>query len=683
MWPYRDWVIKAFNRNLPFDQFVTWQLAGDLLPNATKEQRLATAFNRLHMQNEEGGIVEEEFRVAYVVDRVNTIGTAFLGPDVRVHAAATTTSTTRSRRRTSTRCSRSSRTSTSRGQTSYFTDADAGADAAALAPTSRTRSSPSCERRSRRRTKQLRPTRRAEAGEAFDDVAGSRAAKLPGMPGPGRGVQLRRRSRTDQVANAADPKQPGKAARGPEARRRQGRQGGRARRRERLHLPRRRPLHARRPVLAGLWLQTPAHAAAGRGRPPQPGPDRRRQPRVRAAARGRPRRVRPAPHVAGQLAEGRHEGRDRRSTTGRTSPSPTTARAGPRACGSTSTATPAELEVVRDGLYEGHHLRRRRAGPGDRLPLPRQRVQGRHGRRVPRLQPRADAAGGRPPRRAATISRRLGEPSERCDASATRCSTTSSPPRTSRRASWRSELHAPARRSRPSFVNPIPEVDGDAGDADAEAGVRPEARRLRRAGRAGDGRHAGRRCRRSRRTSRGTGSGWRGGCSTRDHPLTARVTVNRALAADVRPRHRRDERQLRHARARRRRTRSCSTGWPASSSTTCGWDVKRLLKTIALSATYRQSSQRDAGAARARPGQPAARPRPGAAADRRDAPRPGAVRQRAARREARRAERQAVPAGRAVGRRDGPAAVRPGQGRRTCTAAACTRSGSGPSRRRR
>ena len=79
MWPYRDWVIRAFNKNLPFDQFVTWQLAGDLLPDATKEQRLATAFNRLHMQNEEGGIVEEEFRVAYVVDRVNTFGTAFLG----------------------------------------------------------------------------------------------------------------------------------------------------------------------------------------------------------------------------------------------------------------------------------------------------------------------------------------------------------------------------------------------------------------------------------------------------------------------------------------------------------------------------------------------------------------------------------------------------------------------------
>ena len=79
MHAYRDWVIKAYNENLPFDQFATWQLAGDLLPNPTKQQRLATAFNRLHMQNEEGGIVEEEFRVAYVVDRVNTMGTAFLG----------------------------------------------------------------------------------------------------------------------------------------------------------------------------------------------------------------------------------------------------------------------------------------------------------------------------------------------------------------------------------------------------------------------------------------------------------------------------------------------------------------------------------------------------------------------------------------------------------------------------
>ena len=79
MWPWRDWVIRAFNQNLPYDQFLTWQLAGDCSLSATKDQRLATAFNRLHMQNEEGGVVEEEFRVAYVVDRVNTFGTAFLG----------------------------------------------------------------------------------------------------------------------------------------------------------------------------------------------------------------------------------------------------------------------------------------------------------------------------------------------------------------------------------------------------------------------------------------------------------------------------------------------------------------------------------------------------------------------------------------------------------------------------
>ncbi len=82
MWPYRDWVIKAFNENLPYDQFITWQLAGDLLPNATREQKLATAFNRNHSQNMEGGIVNEEFRVEYVADRTNTLGTAFLGMTV-------------------------------------------------------------------------------------------------------------------------------------------------------------------------------------------------------------------------------------------------------------------------------------------------------------------------------------------------------------------------------------------------------------------------------------------------------------------------------------------------------------------------------------------------------------------------------------------------------------------------
>ena len=62
MWPWRDWVIEAFNNNLPYDDFVTWQLAGDLLPNPTQGQVLATAFNRNHRQTEEGGSIEEEFR---------------------------------------------------------------------------------------------------------------------------------------------------------------------------------------------------------------------------------------------------------------------------------------------------------------------------------------------------------------------------------------------------------------------------------------------------------------------------------------------------------------------------------------------------------------------------------------------------------------------------------------------
>ena len=79
VWPWRDWVVEAYNENLPFDTFATWQLAGDLLPNATLNQRLATTFNRNHRQTNEGGSIEEEFRTEYVADRVNTMGAAFMG----------------------------------------------------------------------------------------------------------------------------------------------------------------------------------------------------------------------------------------------------------------------------------------------------------------------------------------------------------------------------------------------------------------------------------------------------------------------------------------------------------------------------------------------------------------------------------------------------------------------------
>ncbi len=77
-WPYRDWVIKSFNLNIPFDQFIIQQVAGDLLENPTRDQRLATTFNRIHRKTNEGGSVPEEFRQDGISDRVHTVGTAFM-----------------------------------------------------------------------------------------------------------------------------------------------------------------------------------------------------------------------------------------------------------------------------------------------------------------------------------------------------------------------------------------------------------------------------------------------------------------------------------------------------------------------------------------------------------------------------------------------------------------------------
>lgn len=81
--PWRDWVIRSFNRNMPYDKFVTWQLAGDLIPGRSKESILATAFNRLHKKNSEAGIVFEEFRVEYNADRVQTVSQGILGLSVQ------------------------------------------------------------------------------------------------------------------------------------------------------------------------------------------------------------------------------------------------------------------------------------------------------------------------------------------------------------------------------------------------------------------------------------------------------------------------------------------------------------------------------------------------------------------------------------------------------------------------
>ena len=79
MWPWRDWVIAAFNRNLPFDTFIIEQVAGDLLPGATREQKVASGFNRNHMINFEGGAIAEEYQVEYVMDRVEATSSAFMG----------------------------------------------------------------------------------------------------------------------------------------------------------------------------------------------------------------------------------------------------------------------------------------------------------------------------------------------------------------------------------------------------------------------------------------------------------------------------------------------------------------------------------------------------------------------------------------------------------------------------
>ena len=79
MWRWRDWVIQAFNRNMPYDQFTIEQLAGDLLPDPSREQFIATGFNRNHMINYEGGAIPEEYHNEYVIDRLDTTATVWMG----------------------------------------------------------------------------------------------------------------------------------------------------------------------------------------------------------------------------------------------------------------------------------------------------------------------------------------------------------------------------------------------------------------------------------------------------------------------------------------------------------------------------------------------------------------------------------------------------------------------------
>ena len=116
MWPWRDWVIAAFNHNQPFDRFLIEQIAGDLLPGASLDQRIATGFNRNNRTVTEAGSIDEEYRVENTVDRVETTATVFLGLTWAA-AAATTTSSTRSRKPSFISSLAFSTASTSKGST--------------------------------------------------------------------------------------------------------------------------------------------------------------------------------------------------------------------------------------------------------------------------------------------------------------------------------------------------------------------------------------------------------------------------------------------------------------------------------------------------------------------------------------------------------------------------------------
>ena len=429
------------------------------------------------MQNEEGGIVEEEFRVAYVVDRVNTIGTAFLGLTLeccRCHDHKFDPITQKDFYSLFAFFQNIDES----GQTSYFTDCDAGADAAAHRPTSRTRSSRSCSAQIAAKETQLRE--RSDDGEAgIREVARRHGRSRQPIAGTRRrvtrsttieGRQGRERGRSDEA---------GQGRRESEARRREGRQGGGARRRERLHVPRRRALHARRSVLARRSGCKPPEL------PPRQVVLHHSKAPIDAGSRGYELLL-----EDGHVAFGLHHmwpGNSLKVVT-------------KQAIAGRTTWTHVAVDLRRLEPGGGRaHLRRRRAAPSSTSSATgcakditygggepdlaigyRFRDNGFKGGAVDEFRVFDRAL---TPLEAAQLAGKTAATlREACDArdrDALFDYYLANVDRRRAKAGRRAARAARAAERR--SINPIPEIDGDGGAAAAEAGVRPEARRVRRA----------------------------------------------------------------------------------------------------------------------------------------------------------------------------------------------------------
>jgi hypothetical protein len=661
MWPWRDWVIRAFNSNLPFDQFLTWQLAGDLLPNATKEQRLATAFNRLHMQNEEGGVVEEEFRVAYVVDRVTTAGTAFLGLTFecsRCHDHKYDPITQRDFYSLFAFFQNIDES----GQTSYFTDATP-TPAMLLSSDEQDAKLAGLRSAAAAKEKQLAAVC-SDGNTEFErwlaskrampaDVAGMTARFTFDEPPPPPGTQ----PSTQPVANAIDPKHPGVAVEGPRAV--EGRFGKAAELsgENGFTFPASGDFQRADPFSLSIWLQTPSLA------PPRMVVVHKSKAPIDAASRGYELLL-----ENGRVAFGLHyfwPGNSLKVVTKRTVSDKKWTHVAVTYDGSSRAdgvriyidGEPAEFDIVRDGLSKdiryggkepdlaiGYRFRDNgfKGGKVDDFRIFNRAVTPLE---VTRLAGKDDAfaAAWNDDPNAISLAHRdaLREYFfANVDAGATKLAQDLTALRRQENELATSIPEAMVMRemptTKPAFVLERGSYDKPKEPVSAATpAFLPSMPKDQPRNRLGLAR-------------------W---MLADDNPLTSRVVVNRVW-------------QQMFGRGIVETTENFGTqgaqpthpellDWLAREfSGPMHWDTKRLLKTIAMSATYRQSSLVSSELLSRDPANTLLARGPVAAAHGGDAARPGVVGQRPAGGKNRRAERQTVPAGRHLGRRDGQAEIR-------------------------